>query len=44
MGKDILDLLATNERPVCYMLVYFNLLQTKKIELHLKSKQDLKFI
>ena len=37
MGKDILDLLAANERPVCNILVYFNLLQTKQDWLNIKQ-------
>ena len=30
LRNDILDTLATNERPYCDILVYFNLLQTKQ--------------
>ena len=30
LRKDIIDSPATNEKPICDILVYFNLLQTKQ--------------
>ena len=38
MEKDILDFLATNERPVCNISVYFNLLQTNKTDSKKKNE------